>query len=673
MTEQIGDIEVGAFEGVTPAHAKNVEQRQYIGMDDRVVVEMDEDLEDVTIRAILDERLHSSDASVSLQRENIHALIRRGTASNSLDRLDWTGWFQVNNIGIPRSDTYTSGQMVGEFYPYGEFKPGLWVKREITDNEFGLERPGVFVLPTNVQRPEVWSKTDASDISSDSSIDTRDGTVDRYRLWSYFDPDEQNGTFGFREEYGWVREARLLSQGDTVTTTGVDAPAGSYRMKARLSDNDVSDDIKLLVEDSSQTSLMEDSNYTGSTSITVVESKIFKIPQDETVDLTVEKATSDSNTIRVDGYWLEPAYVPAAMFDVDLSGDFHAPNTVSPVRVFDDYGNGSRADWQKVHNIEHAFDGQPVIENGIIQVNFGDGSIKSRRGGSYQNFVNTGTYALDFLSWSLRELGPERVVFRGRLEDADGNHWVGDFSLDRGTPSLRIDVMQSSTVAPTYVELDKHYAHGASIGKMFSGDQYSGSESIPDTDNWVAGVAQDHISVFGSSAKTLNQFYLSGDITRVGYDISEGDTLYIGAYDFPDGTYLTDTTPASSAGNVAEYEYAAGSDLPHGAYLIGWRVRSDNGESVSITAEVDGNDVSVDEKGTSWNTATTTSYEYYLRYYDTGSDGSFRSEVTSSSPSAIEVDEVVLLPLALEGNIGVQDVAHELLTKLDTKPTLQQR
>lgn len=687
--ENIGDTEVTAITNIDPTQEHSVDELRIVGLDDPIVVEHEPALEGLTIEGTLIEMIHSSDMSLGQQRTNVKGLGQQSMSENTFDYLSWKGWLSISGVEVPREDdnrNLINASIDARYLPYTKYQQGKKLKSGLQTGYQGITRPGIFSLPSSVENVKVYNdlNKETESISSTYTVESEDGTLDVYSLNGWYgaqDGSVTGGSLSHNPKFGSVQGASLASQGDSVTLPeDTEVVQGVYSVALRLKDGNVTDDVRVRVEEdtgSGFTSIHSDTYSTGTTNITELNSDTFQIKKNGTVRIVVEKESTTTNTIEVDGGYLRPDFNPVTAFDIDLSGDFHVANTVAPVRAFDDNGSpGTESNWEKVNSIDNRYTGDPVIGNGIIRIKLADGSVEVKESSSWTKVVSGGVLDYTVQSYHIREITHEYATVTITAEDANANIWRANFTVNRGIPVIAIDVVSGSPKTDVEFSLTQNYQFGSEIDQPYHADQQTGSVDATGTDSWFAGfgTSKAHIAAFGTFNGNLNGPYVGGSgISRIQYTLNTDDTMFWGAIPYQHASFLADTSPPTETGVVNYYEYQSGTDLPHGTYLIGWRIQSSGGENVTITVENGGADATVDSHSASWTTATTTSYDYYLRYYDTETDGTLRSEVTSGTPSAITVDQVVVVPIDTDGEIGLQSVMHESTKVVENEPVVVDR
>ena len=146
---------------------------------------------------------------------------------------------------------------------------------------------------------------------------------------------------------------------------------------------------------------------------------------------------------------------PTLIYDIDL-----ADTAFTDPRVWDDRGQGSvtdgqnRVQWQKVFATEHRYDGQTVVENGLIRLFFNESASPGITAEDWDDGTSSWvSESLGSSSWELFDVDIRRIgtaIVSGRCEFTDGSSFHSlDFELARGFANVLWSNPPSEGTVPT--------------------------------------------------------------------------------------------------------------------------------------------------------------------------------------------------------------------------------
>lgn len=362
----IGDIYVQYVDKVERSGKKDVKTLRLIGLDDPNLIEEKLDADDIKIGGVaVDDATKTADRYI----EDLKATVRRGAAYNHFNYAGIDGFVAVSNISTTKSaeeDGIVKWDINGRFLTKNAYERAYKFTQEIEVNDFGMGFPAIIPLPvgaTNVKLKSPWQTISLN--SPWATITGKDGDIPLYKPFPLFNAEKAitTGSLSYLEEAYRLQTVNLDVQAEYAEwsfNAGDDAPYGTYKLKIRVRDDNVANDITVTITGSKNGSILSETLSTGGTEFTVLETSEFLLDDFERITVKIEKATATANTIEIDYAYLEPTYTAKILFDVDSED--------SGVKVYDDMNDVNEANWLRVYNLEHNFTGNAVVENGVIRV-----------------------------------------------------------------------------------------------------------------------------------------------------------------------------------------------------------------------------------------------------------------------------------------------------------------
>jgi len=362
----IGDIYVQYVDKVERSGKKDVKTLRLIGLDDPNLIEEKLDADDIKIGGVaVDDATKTADRYI----EDLKATVRRGAAYNHFNYAGIDGFVAVSNVSTTKSaeeDGIVKWDINGRFLTKNVYERAYKFTQEIEVNNFGMGFPAVIPLPvgaTNVKLKSPWQTISLN--SPWATITGKDGDIPLYKPFPLFNAEKAitTGSLSYLEEAYRLQTVNLDAQAEYAEwsfNAGDDAPYGTYKLKIRVRDDNVANDITVTITGSKSGSILSETLSTGGTEFTVLETSEFLLDDFERITVKIEKATATANTIEIDYAYLEPTYTAKILFDVDSEN--------SGVKVYDDMNDVNEANWLRVYNLEHNFTGNAVVENGVIRV-----------------------------------------------------------------------------------------------------------------------------------------------------------------------------------------------------------------------------------------------------------------------------------------------------------------
>lgn len=362
----IGDIYVQYVDKVERSGKKDVKTLRLIGLDDPNLIEEKLDADDIKIGGVaVDDATKTADRYI----EDLKATVRRGAAYNHFNYAGIDGFVAVSNISTTKSaeeDGIVKWDINGRFLTKNAYERAYKFTQEIEVNDFGMGFPAIIPLPvgaTNVKLKSPWQTISLN--SPWATITGKDGDIPLYKPFPLFNAEKAitTGSLSYLEEAYRLQTVNLDVQAEYAEwsfNAGDDAPYGTYKLKIRVRDDNVANDITVTITGSKNGSILSETLSTGGTEFTVLETSEFLLDDFERITVKIEKTTATANTIEIDYAYLEPTYTAKILFDVDSED--------SGVKVYDDMNDVNEANWFRVYNLEHNFTGNAVVENGVIRV-----------------------------------------------------------------------------------------------------------------------------------------------------------------------------------------------------------------------------------------------------------------------------------------------------------------
>lgn len=364
----IGDVYVQYVDKVERSGKKDVKTLRLIGLDDPDLIEEKLDADDVRIGGVA---VNDSTKTADQYIEDLKAAARRNAAYNHFDYAGEDGFIAVSSINAPKSADEVGVRkwnINGKFLPRTVYERAYKFTQEIEVNDFGVGFPVVIPLPigaTNVKLKSPWQTISLNSVWA--TVSGKDGDIPLYKPFPLFNAEEATttGDLTYSEEAYRLQTVNLDAQAEYAEwsfNAGEDAPYGTYKLKIRVRDDNVANDITVTITGSKSGTILSETFSTGETDFVILETSEFLLDEFERVTIKIKKATADTNVIEVDYAYLDPTYSAKITFDVDSETD------TGEVKVYDDMNETDEAKWIRVYNKEHKFTGNAVIENGVIRV-----------------------------------------------------------------------------------------------------------------------------------------------------------------------------------------------------------------------------------------------------------------------------------------------------------------
>lgn len=332
MSHFIGDTEITAITNIDPSKSRPETNVKGLGTSP-FDSQHSPDREEISITAMLIKDLHSDELGVDNQKDNIRSLVQSDIGDKSFTYRDYAGFLSVNNISLSMSGEMSNLRevtMEATYHPASTFRCAKLVKSSpFVNNDFGHYPPGLITIPSQARdvRVSVHKGGNNHIEPVERYVLTDTGYVDVYSVVPFmngWNGDNSGVSTSLRYDYRGLVSTELSAQGDYTRPKRdgehyTSLPRGDYRLRVRLSDSDqVDGDVRLKVEylDGGWTEAHSET-VTGTDNPSTLQTDRFRIPKNREVRFTVEKETSNTNTIEVDGGWIAPAFPASVTFDLD--------------------------------------------------------------------------------------------------------------------------------------------------------------------------------------------------------------------------------------------------------------------------------------------------------------------------------------------------------------------
>lgn len=511
MVTWIGDTEITAITELDPSQGRPSTQVKSLSVAP-IQASHQADLEQIGITAMMIQDLHSEELGVDWQKENIKSLMYADPGDQSFSYRDYVGFLNVADVSLPVSGdraNLRTAEISTTYHPANTYRPSRALRGVQEQNDFGLDVPGYFMLPTQARSVRIVNPKGGN--AAVSPIHTREITQDQgidiysvFRFMRAWDGDNSGATRTLQHNYRGMEGVDLDSQGDyTRPQYGGSAygqvPSGDYKIRIRLTDtNQIAGDVRIIAEysDNGWNEVLSETVTAGS-DIGMVLSSQFEIPKNNGVRFQVEKETTDTNTISVDGGWLFPRYMPHVAFDLetDVEYDRDAFGFWPFVR-----GHGDTAQDVSPNRRDAEFNGSPEW---TTDTQFGDYAVDMD--------------ASDFLSFGTMFSGRLDATFSTTIKPADLSATVGVAGEGaQGTPSWRIYYDNSSDEWTVLVRDVAGTTFSASGGTPVA-DEWTTLSFVYDSDNSELRLYEGTTEV-GSTATNGLRMRHSVNETRMGDD-----------------------------------------------------------------------------------------------------------------------------------------------------------
>ena len=393
------------------------------------------------------------------------------------------------------------------------------------------------------------------------------------------------------------------------------------------------------------------------------------------------------------------------------------------VKVWDTMGETDESLWQRVLSEDHKFEGDCVIENGLIRLWIDEGTHQGLK--FYYWNGNSWTLQIsDFGIWravdcdypflkSIDSLTIEKAVVNVRLEDTsteDGDNFVDvKVTLKRGSYIFEIDPQDAYPSGS--IELDMR---GFGGGFVYVQDDLIGGGKVGLTANNTT-MTDNHIIAFNDAGNAvlivvaLNQKPAAGnkrfrswmgdtiEVEQIADADIQATTMYIGlipfskianlfkeAEDAVQSTGVTvDTTQTDDSGDsvvldaqseFVEYQITGITDLPKGRYIM--FVRAKDSAQVAddlhlVVFKENGGVTYLNEENADTFHTLTSSFAYYGIVFDIteNEDGDLihlRARKDTATTNTIWIDYFLIFPIS-NGKSWPQDIAHNALRTFTKK------
>jgi len=388
---------------------------------------------------------------------------------------------------------------------------------------------------------------------------------------------------------------------------------------------------------------------------------------------------------------------------------------VGEVKVWDECDEASESNWKRVLSTAHDFEGDCVIENGLVRLRIKEGATEVShlyvyRSGSWQDVgevrAQDASGSLSYIRLSsIDTLNPDEVV--ATVQFNNGTTYVDtELTLKRGEylirfkPSADLDNIRIRGIT------DKRYAFVEGDTIVDAWEEASSSwKDGSNTDNYAVlfAATNTQLIVLGSTDNTIQAYADAGSdlITSIGSQLAAGSSCFLGAVPFAytlqhecenmtkSGTWtdVSDSgasagyyTKSSTAGDSVRTDLTWGTDLPQGHYRVAVRAK------VDATGDTDGLRLTIYNTTDSRYMLESGSYEYFtpttswawytsglfeVQSGDEGDTGWIRFDLNGTSHE-YHLDEYVIIPVS-NGNYLPQDLTHQALVNQHIKRQVVQR
>jgi len=403
------------------------------------------------------------------------------------------------------------------------------------------------------------------------------------------------------------------------------------------------------------------------------------------------------------------------MVEFDFNSDEYE---AGECKIFDTMTAGETDEtlWERVYNTTHSFDGDTVIENGLVRIKFidrVDGPILY-----YWNSIDsawvtisdrTDIYPIESYNPVFLEYTQDKIVVKSyttfnELGD-DNQPYSATITIIRGKPFAKIEYSANDELFSSiqcrfkYIpdsetpfidnEMDNiDYPSPTYISQTFDNDNYAlhleGTDTsgiklfaTPKTMTVTSEVKKDELGIYSDDYNTDAATVFFGGITFDNSDIyieCEDMTTANGASLYSGGDASGDSAVKFDAQDEMYYnDFVLGTDLPLGTYKLVVRAKQDSAVTDDLTMNIrnksEANIFATESKTLSLG------WEYYLFNTELTSDveGDTLSlellkETTSSNN--VYVDYVVWLPISSPDKDFPKDLAHQIMVESEARREL---
>ena len=395
---------------------------------------------------------------------------------------------------------------------------------------------------------------------------------------------------------------------------------------------------------------------------------------------------------------------------VDFDGC--AEHDVGEVVVWDECDGAS---WKRVHSTDHDFEGDCVIDNGLIRLHIKEGATEVShlfvyRSGDWQNVgevrAQDTSGSLSYIELShIDTLNPDKVVATVWFNDGTTYKEV-EITLKRGAYLMRFKTTDALDNIRIRGIAGERYAFVEGDTVVDAWEEASSTwKDGSNTDNYAVLFAANNtqLIVLGSTENTIQAYADAGSdlMTAVASQLAAGSSCFLGAVPFAytlqhecedmtkSGTWtdVADSgasagyyTKSSTAGDNVRTDITWGTQLPQGHYYVAVRAKVDatgdtNGLRLTIYNTTDSRYML--ESGNYEYFTPTTSWAWYtsglfeVQQVDEGDAGWIRYDLQGTTHE-YHLDEYVIIPVS-NGNYLPRDLAHQALVSQHLKRELVQR
>lgn len=370
---------------------------------------------------------------------------------------------------------------------------------------------------------------------------------------------------------------------------------------------------------------------------------------------------------------------------------------VGEVKVWDGCGTADEANWKRVHSIDHAFEGQCVVENGLIRVSLASEGTELYvwRDGAWHSVGEVRGYDGFYLT-HVRTITPDTF---------EADVMVGGspamLSLRRGHYLASIRAMEAVQVGMDTITARYAYVEGDTLVDAWAEDASAWHDG-GDTDNYAVLVQDAQYVVFGSTHGIQAYADATNDVmSAVRATLPTDGYAFVGAVPFAhellceaeDMTTNATSAPCASASGGYKVQLDAQDEyvrmyrevdtgatyplLPRGTYKAVWRAK-DSAQVADDLYALAFNQTDLTFLGTLTCTLTSSWALYELEFTidadDAGDIIYIGASKATATTNTIDVDCCYLVPLSVEDGVrGARDVAHQALVDMHMRRRVVQR
>lgn len=316
--------------------------------------------------------------------EDLISTMKREPFFNKISYSGFSGFFIPESINIPNNV-----EMYGlrKFTAKGKFLPDKTNIHSLTTrydvvlpNEWFVNNIPLIPLPVGATNVCVRGDYDTISLSPMGTVTGPDGTFNVYRPYLMYDADNYStlssgGVISYQDATYKHQTINLDANGEYVQWShsshtnsrglGQDLPRGKYKLKVRVKDSNVANDIKLTVYYSDGSTKIHEAIYsTSSTDYVILETPEFDLNWIGYYFIRITKNSATTNNIYVNYCYLEPVGNQRIIYDISGNeidnGECKVYDTVT-------HGNTIESTWKRIYNTEHKFTGDIIFENALMR------------------------------------------------------------------------------------------------------------------------------------------------------------------------------------------------------------------------------------------------------------------------------------------------------------------